>query len=275
MQLSNIIKKKSFADKIDEIDKVNIHNTYLNQDQGLIKEKYPSISIIIPIYNEENSIEDVINRIPNFHDYEIIIVDDGSTDNSIKRVKEIPNKNIEVIQHEYNLGYGAAIQTGIKSANGDILITLDSDGQHNPQEITKIIKPLIEDKSDIVIGSRYLGTCNYRIPLYTRLGEYFINLALYLLYRKKINNNQSGFRAIKNSSMKSFIFSYKNKGMAFSTEFLLKALENKKHIIEVPISIHPRKYGNSNVNLFKILRSIISIFFHYGLKKLIPIKKKK
>ena len=275
MQLSKMLKEKSFSEKIDEIDKGNIQNTSLNQARDLIKEKYPSISIIIPLYNEEKSIVDVINRIPNHYNREIIIVDDGSTDDSIKRVNKIPNKNIKIIQHEYNRGYGAAIQTGIKNAKGDIIVTLDSDGQHNPEEITKIIKPIIKNRIDIVIGSRYLGTCNYRIPLYTRLGEYFINLAFYLLYRKKINNNQSGFRAIKNSSMKSFIFSYKNKGMAFSTEFLLKALENKKHIIEVPISIHPRKYGNSNVNLFKILRSIISIFFHYGLKKLIPIKKKK
>lgn len=226
------------------------------------------ISIVIPVFNEEKSILSVLKRIPQNLNYEIILVDDGSTDNSLKNVKQIINNKTRIIKHKENRGYGAAILTGLKYANGDIIVTLDSDGQHDPKEIPKLLKPFINDKADITIGSRYLGKCNYKIPIYTRLGEYCINLILQWLYQQKIGNNQSGFRALKKSVL-SYSHNFKNKGMAFSTEFLFQALENKRRIIEVPISMDPRKYGDSHVNLFKILKSIFSILIHYGLKKLI------
>ena len=128
------------------------------------------ISVIIPIYNEENSIKEVIERIPNHRNYELILIDDGSTDNSIKKVQEVKNKSIEVIRHEKNQGYGGALITGFKHANGDILITLDSDGQHNPEEIPSLVKALIDNNADMVIGSRYLGGYSYKVPLHTKIG---------------------------------------------------------------------------------------------------------
>ena len=180
------------------------------------------ISIVIPLYNEENSIKTVIKRIPNHFNYEIIIVDDGSTDNSIKRINEIKTKKIKLIRHKENRGYGAAILTGIKKARGDIIVTLDSDGQHNPEEIDVLIKPIINNKADIVVGSRYLGHSNYRIPLHTRVGEFVIKKCLWYLYHQTVGNNQSGFRVFSRKSLELF------DNMLFSkfglcTEILFKA----------------------------------------------------
>ncbi|MHA1337355.1 MAG: glycosyltransferase family 2 protein [Promethearchaeota archaeon] len=99
---------------------------------------------------------------PNHQKYEIIIVDDGSTDNSILEIRKIiHNKNIRILQHDKNKGYGAALLTGIKHAKGKIIVTMDSDGQHNPEEIDNLIKPILENKADMTIGSRYKGICNF------------------------------------------------------------------------------------------------------------------
>ncbi|MBD3201152.1 MAG: glycosyltransferase, partial [Candidatus Lokiarchaeota archaeon] len=162
------------------------------------------ISVVIPLYNEENSIGKVLNCIPNHLNYEIIVVDDGSTDNSILEVKKVENLKIRLIRHKTNQGYGAAILTGLKHARGEIIVTLDSDGQHNPKEIPKVIEPILNNNADIVIGSRYLGKCLYRVPLHTRTGELFIKFMLKSLFGLKIGNNQSGFRALRRETLTFF-----------------------------------------------------------------------
>jgi glycosyltransferase involved in cell wall biosynthesis len=226
------------------------------------------ISIVIPLYNEEKSILNVINRIPNHFRQEIIVVDDGSTDKGINKLKKARKKNLKIIKHKINQGYGAALLTGFINSQGDIIVTFDSDGQHNPEEIHKLIVPIIDNRADMVIGSRYLGKCGYKIPYYTRLGECTINLFFRIFYGKSISNNQSGFRAIKRDILEN-IKNIKNKRMAFTTEFLFELLHNKKRIIEVPILMNPRSYGDSHVKVFKILRAIMSILFQFGLKKII------
>ena len=108
-----------------------------------LKTERPLISVVIPVYNEEKSIKNVIDRIPNHQQYEIILVDDGSTDKSFEKVKVIKNRHIKVVKHNINKGYGAAILTGIKSTTGNIIVTLDSDGQHCPEENPKLIHPIM------------------------------------------------------------------------------------------------------------------------------------
>ena len=224
------------------------------------------ISVIIPIYNEEHSIQEVIKRIPNHRRYEIILVDDGSTDNSLRKAQEV-KRDIKIISHEKNKGYGAAILTGIKNATGDILVTIDSDGQHYPEEIPHLIKPIINHQADIVVGSRYLGECHYKVPLHTRVGEYFIEIVLWSLFHQRIGNNQSGFKAFSKKSLKIF------KDLAFTkfglcTEMLFKAAYKNFKIIEIPITLNPRYHGKSRVQLMKLMKSIFSCIFIYGLKKM-------
>ncbi|TFG18727.1 MAG: glycosyltransferase family 2 protein [Promethearchaeota archaeon] len=225
------------------------------------------ISIIIPLYNEEKSIKNIINRIPNYFKHEIIIIDDGSKDNSVKEVLKIKNKNLSLIKHNENKGYGAAILTGIKHAKGDIIITIDSDGQHNPEEIPILIQPILTNGVDIVVGSRYKGKSNYRVPLHTRAGEYVVNRSLWYLFHQKVGNNQSGFRAFNKNSLKIFndvIFSK----FGLCTEILFKAAYNGFKICEVPISLNERKHGVSYNKVIEIFKSINSIILLYFLKKI-------
>ncbi len=262
---------------------MNLKNTLLSQSvqenfqesQLEDSDTYPSqqinsdllISVIIPIYNEENSIKDVIERIPNHRNYEIILVDDGSTDNSLEKVKLIRNRQIKVVKHNINRGYGAAILTGIKSATGDIIVTMDSDGQHCPEEIPKLIQPILENKADLIIGSRYLGQCNYKVPFHTRFGESFIDFFLWFLFNQNVRNNQSGFRAFRMGHLNIFDdLIYDNFG--FCTEIIFKSALNGLRIKEIAITVNPRKYGASYVRLLKIFMSISSCIFIYSLKKI-------
>ncbi|MBD3196373.1 MAG: glycosyltransferase [Candidatus Lokiarchaeota archaeon] len=230
-------------------------------------DKRPKISIVIPLYNEEKTIKKVLKKIPNDPYYEIIVVDDGSIDNGIKKITELNDNRIRIISHSTNIGYGAAIKTGVKYSCGEIVVTIDSDGQHDPSDISKLIKPIIQDKADLVIGSRYLGNCCYKVPLYTRLGESVINLVLRLLFRQKVKNNQSGLRAFKKEN--DYILErLKNKGMGFTTEMLFQSGFNKLRIKEIPITVFPRKFGVSYVNLIKIVKSISFCITRFLFKKL-------
>lgn len=253
----------------------NIEDSYIDNDNSFesvrkFEDSYskdsPLISIVIPLYNEEHSIKNVIERIPNHSSYEIIVVDDGSTDESINKIKEIEDRDIKIIHHGKNQGYGASILTGFKYASGDIIVTMDSDGQHNPDEIPALLKPIINDRADIVVGSRYLGSSTYKVPLYARVGEYIINLCLWFLYRQKIGNNQSGFRAFNSSSLKN-LKTMRHVKFGLCTETLFKAASKNLRIKEIPINMNPRKHGCSYVKLIHIIKSISLCILFYGLKK--------
>jgi len=261
---------------------MNLRNTLLNptiqekhqesqleasdSDPSQLKTSDLLISLIIPVYNEENSIKDVIERIPNHRNYEIILIDDGSTDKSVLKIKEIEKDNIILLQHQKNLGYGAALTTGFKNATGNIIVTLDSDGQHKPEEIEKMIKPILQNKADLVIGSRNLGDCDYRVPLCTRIGEYCVKTFILALFRQRVGNNQSGYRCFRKETL-NVLNDNLFVGMGFTTEFLLECALNNLKILEIPISINPREYGTSYVNLVNIFKSILNCIAIYYLKR--------
>ena len=233
---------------------------------GTTRGKDLLISIVIPVYNEENTIKDILNRIPNHFPTEIIVVNDGSTDNSVQRIREIKNKNILLVNHNKNVGYGAAILTGIKYANGDIIVTMDSDGQHCPEEIPNIIKPLLNDSVDITIGSRYLGKCHFKIPFHIKLAEIVIKSCLWLLFGQVIHNNQNGFRAFKRKCLKIFdkLIYF---GMGFTTEILFCSAFHGFKIKEIPITANSRKHGDSYVKKIKTMKSILSLMLYYFFQK--------
>ncbi len=223
------------------------------------------VSVVIPAYNEEKSVMDVIMRIPNHQNYEIIVVNDGSTDSTLRVLKNVKRK-IKIINHEQNQGYGASIISGIKNSSGNIIVTIDSDGQHFPEDIPELIQPILNKKADIVVGSRYLGKCYYKVPMYTRLGEFCISLCLWLFFRQKVGNNQSGFRAFNRRSLAMFDRIYSNK-FGLCTEILFRGAFLGMKIVEVPINLNPREYGKSYVRIIKILKPIFALIFLYGLKQ--------
>lgn len=205
------------------------------------------ISVIIPAYNEEKTIRNVLLNIPKEFQTEIIVVDDGSTDNTYRESKF---NGAKVIKNKKNLGYGAATLRGIYNCIGDIIVTIDADGQNDPQEIKNLIKPIINGEVDCTIGSRSLGKMEKPIPLYKRISEIFVGLIIKLCYGNKVTYSQSGFRAMKREVFEN-IKPFKEMRFAFTMELLVKLLKNRVNYREVPISFYERKTGKSHVNVIK------------------------
>ncbi|MFX0175349.1 MAG: glycosyltransferase family 2 protein [Candidatus Hodarchaeota archaeon] len=229
------------------------------------------LSIVIPLYNEEETIKNVLERMPKHKLVEVIVIDDHSTDNSFNIVNEIKHakvgNNIRLIRHKKNLGYGKALLTGIKKARGKIIVTMDSDGQHRPEDIFNLVEPILNQKTDIAIGSRYQGTYNYRLPLSTRLGESFVEKVIFILFGQRIMNNQSGFRAFNHKTL-SIFDGIKFEGYAFTTEILLKAALKNYRIKECPIHLLGREYGSSKIILNTLTQRILLCFIYYTLRKI-------
>lgn len=192
------------------------------------------IVVGLPAYNEENNIDQIISRIKKFSDM-IIICDDGSTDNTLKIAKK---HGVIIIEHSKNLGYGEAIKSIFSKflkMDGDILVTIDSDGQHDVNDIPKIIQPILDAEGDLVIGSRFLDSQTSHIPTYRKFGINAITKVTNIGTKQKITDSQSGFRAYKRDVLSNIFLS--QSGMAVSTEILLKADKKKFRIKEIPTKI--------------------------------------
>ena len=187
----------------------------------------------IPAYNEEKNIASIIMKLKKITDH-IIVCNDGSTDMTEEISKEL---NVTVINHSRNMGYGSAIRSiflKAKELQADILVTFDADGQHRVVDVQNVTKPIIDDKADIVIGSRFLENKS-DIPEYRKFGIKVITKITNSSLKEKLTDSQSGFRAYSKNVLKDVTPS--ESGMGVSTEILIKASNAGHKIAEVPITI--------------------------------------
>ncbi len=188
----------------------------------------------IPAFNEERSIAGVIIKAQKHVD-KIIVCDDGSKDMTAEIAEKL---GAEVVRHERNMGYGAALATLFKKArenNADIMITLDGDGQHDPDDIPKMMSHLASEEADIVIGSRFMTIGGEGVPSYRKVGVKAITRISNIVSYQELTDAQSGFRAYNKVALNSIMPSETQMGA--STEVLMKASELKLRIREVPIKI--------------------------------------
>jgi len=225
------------------------------------------VSIILPMYNEENTIRLILEKLPKNELIEIIIIDDSSSDNSLKEIKKVKHHNeFKIIHHQENRGYGNAILTGIQYATGDVIVSMDTDGQHSPDDIFSLIKPIFDGKVDYTIGSRYLGSYHYRLPIATRLGEILVEKFFRVFFGIKVMNNQNGFRAFKKELIPIFSKA-KFLGYTFCTEQILQAKLSEHRILECPIKVYDREYGYSKIILHTLTLNIFACLLIYYLIK--------
>ena len=188
----------------------------------------------IPAFNEEKNIAAIITKLADVAD-SLIVCNDGSSD----LTSDIAEKmGAFVINHEKNLGYGAAIRSiflKAKELDGDILVTFDADGQHRIEDVEKVTKPIIDQEVDLVIGSRFLDESEKEVPRYRKVGIKVITKITNASIKKQLTDSQSGFRAYSKKVLNELNPS--ELGMGISTEILIKASNKNFRITEVPIKI--------------------------------------
>ena len=224
-------------------------------------QKQMLVSIIIPVYNEELTVGNVIERVKTIMQqtglkYEVIVVDDYSADKSFM----VANKyGVRVYRLKMHLGKGYGLRAGFAKAEGDVIVTIDSDGSHRPEELPRVLTPILQNQADLVIGSRYLNQKDVAARKLNAFGVQIFNFLIQMLTGVAVTDSQSGYRAMKRAVLKNQ--QLKSGGYEIESEILVKTAKEDFRVMEVPISFEQRTYGRSGVDPvndgFKILLSII------------------
>jgi glycosyltransferase involved in cell wall biosynthesis len=201
-----------------------------------------NVTILLPAYNEEESIGQTISKIKELYpDFEILVVDDGSTD---KTRQEAIKAGARIWSHPYNIGNGAAIKTGLRYASGDWIVMMDADGQHDPADIAKLLEH--KDKYDMVVGARSKAS---KTSLHRDLANFVYNWLASYVTKFKIEDLTSGFRLIKNSTIRKYIYLLPNT-FSYPSTLTLAYLRSGLSVKYVPIKTKARK-GKSKIKIFQ------------------------
>ena len=218
-----------------------------------------TVSIIIPAYNEADIIADIVRRVRSLHpDFEVIVVNDGSSDDT---AAEAQKAGAEVYSHPYNIGNGAAIKSGIRVATGNILVFMDGDGQHNPEDIARLLEYFPE--FDMVVGARSIsGQASLGRALGNQIYDWFASYVA----KFSIKDLTSGFRAVKSSVARNFLYLLPNT-YSYPTTLTLGVLRSGMSMKYIPIKIRKRKSGKSNIKMvhdgvrfFMIITKICTLY---------------
>jgi len=200
--------------------------------------------IVIPAYNEAEVIQSVIREIKSAGYENIVVVDDGSADDTRARAAELIGKN--ALRHKLNRGKGGATKTGIEAAKilgADIIVTVDGDGQHDPKDIQKLIAPILENKADVVLGTRLIDPTG--MPLHKIIANHIGNFFTWYLFGLWVTDSQSGFRAY--SRRAADLINTKADRYEYDSEVIREIYIYKLKYIEIPISVRYTAYSMGKV----------------------------
>jgi len=200
------------------------------------------ITVIIPAYNEINTIEELLNRVlaMNVAD-EILIVDDGSTDGTRDFLATVDGKGpVRVIYHEKNQGKGAAVTTGMHNATGDVMLIQDADLEYDPRDYPVLFQPIEEGIADVVYGSRFLGAPRRPAMFWHMVANKLLTLITNILYNNILTDMETGYKAFRKEVVEDITIHARR--FDFEPEFTAKIMKKKVRIYEVPISFNPRDY---------------------------------
>ena len=207
-----------------------------------MKEKL-SLTVVIPAFNEEKTIGEIVRRVKKYTD-DVLVVDDGSGD---KTVEEASKNSARVVSHGRNMGYIAALRTGFRHAEGDIIVVMDADGQHDPDDIPSLVKPILDGEADLVIGAR--ESLSFSEKILTKLTS----------VKVKTRDASSGFKAIRRSIAKRM----RIRGKCICGTFILEAAKLGARITDVKIKCRRRRFGRSRIKrhhfiqFFLVLKELI------------------
>jgi glycosyltransferase involved in cell wall biosynthesis len=200
------------------------------------------LTVLIPIYNELDTIREILKRVQDtgLAD-EIILIDDGSVDGTREILKEYEGQDpYRVIMHEKNQGKGAAVRTGIKNATGDVILIQDADLEYDPRDYPAILRPIEEGLADVVYGSRFLGAPRRVAMFWHMIANKLLTLMTNILYDTILTDMETGYKVFRKEVIADIPLHAKR--FEFEPEFTAKILKRGVRIFEVPISFNPRDY---------------------------------
>src|SRR3990172_1937284 len=200
------------------------------------------LSVIIPVYNEVESIETILKRVQGTKlAHEILVVDDGSIDGTRSILKKLDGKKgVRVILHEKNRGKGAAVRTGMSAAKGDVLLIQDADLEYDPRDYPELIKPIQEGLADVVYVSRFLGGSHRVTMFWHMVANRILTFMTNILYNTILTDMETGYKVFKREVARDLRL--RAKRFDFEPEFTAKILKRKIRLFEVPITFNPRDY---------------------------------
>lgn len=214
--------------------------------------------VIIPAFNEEETLRGVILGIRSFlSQADILVVNDGSTDSTGVIARE---EGVLVLEHPYNMGIGATMQTGFLYAlnNGyNIAVQIDGDGQHDARFITSLIKPILDGQANLVIGTRYLSDGGFKSTFLRKLGIRFFTTIIWIFTGKKITDPTSGFRAMDRKGIELFSKEYPSDYP--EVEALISAYKKGLHFQEIPVTMRNRQGGASSIGILSALYYMVKV----------------
>nr|HDO80176.1 glycosyltransferase family 2 protein [Candidatus Bathyarchaeota archaeon] len=203
------------------------------------------VSIIIPCFNEEATISEVIERVKRVDlgvEKEIIVVDDGSTDESFDEARK--HDGIILVRHERNMGKGAAVRTGIRHSTGNVIVIQDADMEYFPEDIPALIAPILRREADVAYGSRFLGSIK-GMSLSHYVGNQILSWATRILFGANVTDMMTGYKAFRRDVIEGL--KLKSKGFEFEPEVTAKLLKRGVKIVETPIVYSVRRNGVAKI----------------------------
>jgi glycosyltransferase involved in cell wall biosynthesis len=201
------------------------------------------LSVVIPVYNEAQSIQEILKRVQDTQiPWEIIVVDDGSQDGTREILQQMDGQNgIRVILHERNQGKGAAVRTALNAARGDVILIQDADLEYDPRDYPVLLRPIEEGVADVVYGSRFLGGPRRVVMFWHMVANFLLTLMTNILYNTILSDMETGYKVFRREVVEGMPLHARR--FDFEPEFTAKVLKRHYRIFEVPISFNPRDYS--------------------------------